>query len=562
MNRVPRYPALVILSSCLILFYGCGGGSGGSGGEGRVAGQVLQNSNGGGGRAATPIIVGVDDTNLTTTAAADGTFTINHVPPGLHTIVAKTTGGAVAVAAMVQSGVETNVGDVALQDAGQVSGLVTNSSNHAPVPNALITATGLALTNTATMMPQPVRIARTDQNGSYTLGDLPVGPYLVAVNAQGFQSASLMVTVTAGTTTSGDVSLASAPPVPHGSMSGTAFLVAADGSKQPLDGVLVRLAPVNDPLPMRPMPAVATDSTGAHISFYPGIWGGGGIQELYTFTDSTGAYKLDNVPAGNYTAVAVRPGLDPDSKPVTITANANSPVDFQLKTHTLATGTVQGTVTNAANSQPIAGAHVSLVFRPGPIAISLDGSGQGGWANAGLPAPGFIVPDGLQLSVDTDAQGHYQLTAPVGQIALSVYADGFSPSVAQVVVPAGGSVTADVALSADANKVTLSGTVYSVDASGKRTAAAGATVLAGWIWSGPPPPPMVAFGFLPPQVSTATTDAQGQYKLALRPGNYTVSAMSQAGQSPPVQLNLTQDATQDFTLSQGGGGPPPPPPLP
>ena len=114
-----------------------------------------------------------------------------------------------------------------------------------------------------------------------------------------------------------------------GSLSGTVDLVTDGGDKEPLSGVLVRLTNNTDPQPMRPLPDKAVTAAGAQIDLRtsPGI-APPFPRDYYAFSDESGAFLIDGVPAGPYTAVAVRPGLEPDSKQVTIAASGTTKVDF------------------------------------------------------------------------------------------------------------------------------------------------------------------------------------------------------------------------------------------
>src|SRR5207302_353773 len=126
------------------------------------------------------------------------------------------------------------------------------------------------------------------------------------------------VSISSGTTSPGDVKLSPAPPTEKGSLSGTASLVLDNGETSPLAGVLIRVTTNDDPGLMQPLPAKANMAGGAAFDFFtrPGV--PPNYRELYAFTDDAGAYSIDGIPAGTYTAVAVRPGLESDRKQVTI----------------------------------------------------------------------------------------------------------------------------------------------------------------------------------------------------------------------------------------------------
>ena len=160
------------------------------------------------------------------------------------------------------------------------------------------------------------------------------------------------------------------------------------------------------------------------------------------------------------------------------------------------TGTLAGTVTNASNGSPIAGATVSVT---GPV----------------------------NRNVVTNASGAYSLTLPVGDYALTASAFGFAPGSASATITQGATTTRNFALTpAAANPV--SGFVRTTTG----TAVAGATVTI----AGTPIPP-------------ATSGADGSYSFASVPnGTYQVTAT--AGQCTGSQtLPLTVDGPETLNFS-------------
>ncbi len=564
MNRTFRLLLLIsVAASVPMALIGCGGGSsGGSGSFGRVSGRVVQAAT----RAVTdPVTVTIDGTNLSTVVSADGSFTFDRVPVGLRTLIARTLKSAVAVVASVEAGSETNVGSIGLRDAGQLSGLVTSSVSGLPIADARIAVTEVVLTDTADSRPHPVRITRTDGNGSYTITGLPIGSYLVSVTAEGFESASLTVDISAGSTTPGDAKLSPAPPAEKGSMSGTAYLVFDSGDKSPLAGVLVRVTTNDDPGWMQPMPARATAAGGAEVSFFdrPGL--PPNRRELYTFTDDKGAYTIDGIPAGQYSAVAVRPGLEPDRKSVTISGTTVTQVDFALHLRKPKVGIVEGTVTNSATKAPIANATVTVGYRFPPPMMWTGATGGRAIMETGASNSVYVNPDDFVMSTQTDANGKYQLKAPAGERTLDVYADGFQFKETEVTVPNGGTVKVDLALDPEPGKVNLTGHVYTAGSNGAILPVANARVFAdfqgyqgGEGASGVAKDSANAGSAMPFMRLSATTDAEGSYTLPLRPGAYFVSALKDNLYADGISVNVTSDTTQDLVLKPFPGPPTPP----
>jgi hypothetical protein len=161
-------------------------------------------------------------------------------------------------------------------------------------------------------------------------------------------------------------------------------------------------------------------------------------------------------------------------------------------------GTLEGTVTDAGTSDPIAGAHVS------------------------------VTP--LGASTTTGPDGHYSLTLPVDTYTVTASAFGYNTASQSAAVTDGGTTTVNFALTA-APTGSLSGTVS--ENNGNPLANGTVTIL------GTPIPP-------------TTTDASGHYSFASVPnGTYNVKA--EAGRCNTAQtdsVTVSGSTTHDFTLPQ------------
>lgn len=163
----------------------------------------------------------------------------------------------------------------------------------------------------------------------------------------------------------------------------------------------------------------------------------------------------------------------------------------------LATGTLEGTVTDSTNNNPIAGAHIQV-------------------------AP-------LGASTTTGPDGHYSILLPVGTYDVTASAFGYDDlTVNGVAITDGGTTTRNFALDPSPSG-SLSGTV--MDDASNPLANATVTIL------GTPIPP-------------ATTDATGHYNFPTVP-NGTYDVRAEAGrcnnaQTDSVVVNGT--TTHDFTL--------------
>jgi len=137
-----------------------------------------------------------------------------------------------------------------------------------------------------------------------------------------------------------------------------------------------------------------------------------------TTTNTSGFYQFTNVAPNTYDVTASAAGYNPSTaNGVTVTAGNTTIQDFALTASGPTTGTLQGTVTDAATTAPISGATVTIV---GGDSTTTDGSGFYQFTN--------IAPD------------TYDVTAS---------ASGYNPDTANgVVVTAGNTTTQDFALTA------------------------------------------------------------------------------------------------------------------
>ncbi len=184
---------------------------------------------------------------------------------------------------------------------GNVTGQVVDSNN-AELANVTITAAGL---NTL-----------TEDDGTYTLSNLPAGATTINASLTGFQSGSANVTVIAATTTQ-------APTITLTSSSGT-----ITGTVKSSSGAVI---------------------SGASVGF------GGGTAT----TNSSGVYTLTGVPVGTVQLVASASGFQSVTQSVTVTGGGTSTANFTLTPATTAAGSITGKITSAASGAALSGATVS-----------------------------------------------------------------------------------------------------------------------------------------------------------------------------------------------------------
>ena len=563
MTRVRSLFLLAVSLSLIAILSGCGGGGGGgpklSGAFGKIIGAVSDSSVDLMTRAVpSGITVSVDGTDISTQAGSDGSFVLNRVPVGMHTLVAQTEGRACAVVVEVRADTETDIGEMVLAEAGQISGLVTSATTHQPIAGAVVTMAEMVYT-IQDEMPHPIRVRHTNASGSYTVPGLPAGEYLVTISKNGYQTVSLDLAVEAYKTTVGDAALEPDPTAEVGALAGTVYVKPETGDPAPVAGVLVRLIPKADPIEYEPLPEEAIGENGDVVDIYPDDDDQAPappiFQEYYAFSDENGAYRIDGVPVGEYTAVAVRPGLVPDHQAVIIAANIVTTQDFILTLLRPKFAVIEGTVTDSATGSPIQGASVRALIGHRPLAETLGvRNGESGGGGMITPDPGHCI----MLAI-TDEAGHYTLKTPRVVRGIGVWASGYQPKRVEVEVVLDQTVTVDVQLTPLGGLVRhkLTGQVTMREtADGPIIPAVGANVTARPLDSVLTGRSVVAVVF------SATTDENGNYSLELGwDGRYEVRANKGDLRSERVELTITEDTVRNFLLTPGESPDPPPPPL-
>jgi Carboxypeptidase regulatory-like domain/Calcineurin-like phosphoesterase len=208
-----------------------------------------------------------------------------------------------------------DAGTIPCRGYGSLAGKVTDNSTGNPLSGATVSYSGASTT--------------TDSSGSYSLPTAPVGNYALKASAAGYVSQSVIVKVGPGQAVTQSFALVPAT-------SGTGSI---NGS-------------VTDAVTGSPL-------TNASITYSGGS----------TTTDANGKYSLSGVPAGSNSVTASDTAYTSQGKTVTVTTGATTTQDFALSP---LSGSVSGRVTDAATSQPLAGATVSY---PGGSTLS-DGSGM------------------------------------------------------------------------------------------------------------------------------------------------------------------------------------------
>jgi hypothetical protein len=324
---------------------------------------------------------------------------------------------------------------------GTIGGRVIDVNTDTGISGATVSANGPSQ-----------QINTTDSSGHYTISDLAPGPYTIAVSASGYlsQSFTLFVYETGATPLDFRLHLLS--------VMGRVY-----DSSTPNTGI-----------------AEANVTVGAS----------------FVVTNSTGHYKLLDLPNGIYTIAATAPGYTNESQSVTVSAGVSTVADFGLGQ--VVPGIVSGTVTDASTNQ---GLHQATIR---------------------------ISRGAFEQSGETDESGHYTIeSVPAWPFwSIDAYKPGYVARSTTTAVPSGEATILDFALTPFG---IINGTVKDQVTD---QPIAGALVKA-------------ASEFL------STTDSNGCYAMFVLAGRYTVTC-SAPGYASTSELNVRvsegETTTQNFAL--------------
>ena len=274
---------------------------------GNVTGSIV-NSSGTGLSGAS-----VSAAGLSSTSAADGSYTLSNLPAGQTTIQASLTGfqsGSASVT-VVAATTTTAPAITLVSGSGSITGSVKSTAGTA-IAGASVGFGG----GTAT----------TDANGNYTLTGVPVGTVQLVASASGFQSSTQSVTVTGGNTSTAN------------------FTLAAGAATGTVTG------------------KITNASSGAIIASATVSWSGGS-----TTTNTSGIYTLTNVTAGTQNITAVKTGYLSRTLAVGVTGGATSTLNIPIAT----AGKISVKVVTSGGAV-VSGATVTI--KGGVVATTVSGS--------------------------------------------------------------------------------------------------------------------------------------------------------------------------------------------
>jgi len=311
----------------------------------------------------------------------------------------------------------------AMAQTGILQGTVSDAATGLPIDHALVVARGMmgGPDGHGGGHPpggghHPPRYTFTDAAGAYVFADLPAGTYHVTCGKPGYVRAEIDVEIAAGQAVSQNFAL---EPMAYGSVGGT---VTDAVSTLAIEGAHVVLYVHRD---------LETKRGGG-----PG--GGGGGMWLHAVTDADGNYLIQNVPVGTYDARAMTFGYLPsDPLPVVVTEGVQADADFALAPLTF--GSLEGTVTDASTTLPIAGVFVVA------CRFGFDG-----------PMPGESVAKGMPMEKGggggwnvavTDENGFYHFDQlPAGTWTVRAFKWGYDVGMAEVVIVENTTTVQDFAL--------------------------------------------------------------------------------------------------------------------
>ena len=426
--------------------------------------------------AGSSIEVRIIDANgaiiATTFSDLNGNYTISRLSAGTYTVFARAENYQTNAASVSLGPNETTVLNIALTASpGQMIGQVFDASTSQSIVGATVTV----IDRNGTL----VASAITDSNGSYLIGGLAPGNYVVNASAPGFQNGQVGAIVLANTATTINIGLAAQ----HGRITGTVSPAAAEVIVQLYDANNVfiasvvadasgnfafsGLAPGNYTLvasaPSFSSQAVgasvaANETTATSITLTPDPATISGritstegqpltnavVKVLDSnetvlgigFTDADGNYSVGNLPPGSLVVTISANGFGNAVGGVTLSpGEEKTGVNFQLQPNP---GSISGQITNAATGEVIASANVLVrSATDGTVATTAASSPFGnfliedispGSYNVVVSAEGFGTSStGVNVERDQTASASLALSPLTGNIAGQIQDEAGNP---------------------------------------------------------------------------------------------------------------------------------------
>ncbi len=326
------------------------------------------------GGATVNLVDSTGKTVLTTTAAADGTYTFTNVPaattPTTYTLTASKAGFGMAATPVVS--VTVYLGDVitgadfGLTPLASISGRIfdntigDNDAGGKSAGGATVTLTDSTGKVVTTVSPDPT--SADAGNGKYTFSGVPPGTYTITATKVGFAATNntKTVTVTLGSVLTSPATDIGLTPIPPGSINGT----VTDANGIGVAGALVTF--------------VSADGT----------------VTLNATADANGNYTIATVFPGTYNGTATGP-LNPNGRPtttqgtVTVTVASGPAVTTGNFSVTTIPPSLAGTVTDKATGKGLASALVTITdTTTGAVIKTVKTDANGAYSTGPLPPSG------------------------------------------------------------------------------------------------------------------------------------------------------------------------------
>ncbi len=378
---------------------------------------------------------------------ANGVYFIGGLQPSNFTVVASAPGFQTdAIGIKLDNNTVNFLNFSLIPNGGAIAGQVTAAATNNPIAGAQIEVFD---------GPILIRSATTNASGNYSVPDLAPRSYIVVASATGFETEPEGAEVKAGQSSTVNFSLESSP----GTIAGT---VTDSSTTDPIEGAVV------------------------------GVFDGP-ILIGTADTDASGDYTIPGLAPGNYIVVAIATNFQISFIGASVSSSSTTTVDFALDP---SPGTIVGTITNASNGSPLAGATIEVF-------------------------DGFT----LIASTLTDPNGNYEVPdlAPGTYIVIAMETD-FQTSFSGATVSANATTIVNFALVP--NTGTLSGTVTEATTGNPIVGA-----LVG-VFNGP-----ILVDFV-------LTDPSGNYTVSdLAPGDYTVVVNEENFQTAFSPASITTNTT-------------------
>lgn len=368
----------------------------------------------------------------TTVTDGNGFFRTTALSPRVYVLVAgRSDFGSNAISAEVISGQTTDVTIFLTPNPGSLKGTVRDAATNELLPDTLIRvidSTGVVIRN-----------VQTDINGEYVIAGLAPGNYTVTAVNPDYQAELSAVTIESNTAATLNFRLAGNPAVLSGvvtdaitgaPLTGAVIEVVFSGTDTLVRRVLtdengfyliegmqagtfdvkatlqnyainvntVFLSPKESEvlnIALIPFPAAIEGTVRNAVNNAP-IQGAlvsvllpnSDVVIASIITGSDGTYRLENLPAGSYTAVITASGFANEVIPVILTPNETEMVNAFLDPNPAG---IRGTVTNANTSAPIPGALIRVFDLDGVLITSTLTEADGAYRLSGLAEGTYTV---------------------------------------------------------------------------------------------------------------------------------------------------------------------------